>query len=420
MASPAAPSTDSAPSGGGDYLDALRSEAISTYHAHAAGDSGESGSTSEPDPAVTSESTSDAPAELSPEGSTPASETAPAPTSAPLESLLKRYGDPQRIEAEFFALEKRAAEMAKALKSQTPEHPASPETVAAQPTAQPAPAEPPVTQPAHPAQVTEDIHAQAIKAAESDRVCRELDARFTTNDARLKELSQEIPKLNSDIAYLERKAAELQQTEAALRATDPLRADDYAEEARKTVASLDRIKLTHERSATEATRLQLQQDHLLGQYNGRVEAYKGQFAQEAQSRTREAQLTADIDKDAKTFAQTFAQSFEAEFSGLKDVPVELKADIWQAVKGQAALAQLGGMDNPTEFVRTAIKAEATRLEKFERLKFRDYALRKQADTSPTGAGPAATSNAPSVPPTGQDSVDSLRMLTRQAMASRTR
>lgn len=328
------------------------------------------------------------------EGSTP-KDSAPAPSAEPAasaaESWISRYGSQERAAQEAFALEQRAAAMAKRLKElegspQATPQPAQPEPVAAaQPAAEPEHPATPQAQP-QPTPPQEDLQAVALRLADADSVCVDLDRQFVADETRLKELDQEIPKVASEIAYLQRRVQELKD--------DPLQAE---EEQRK----LDRQQLQHERLGTERLKLDLRKDSLQEKWRQRLASIHGHLTARAEAQAREAESRQQTVQEATVFARSVGETFLREFEAGKYDP-EVRGDVWESVKARAALVGYQ-IPDPTAFVRTVLQTEKQRMERFHRVESRRFALTHAPVDVPPPTAPAQT--APAIPARSPASID---------------
>jgi hypothetical protein len=414
-APPAAPSAPAAPSspspaptpsgGGGDVLDSLRSEAIAWGHR---------GTPAEPDapaPADASGTTPETPAE----GSTPPTDApAPAQTSAH-ESWVKRYGDPEKAATEAYALEQRAAAMAKELKdlkAAQPSSPASPPPAAAQPAAAP-PATAPQAQPAQPTQPAPSLEDQALRfALKHDEQCRGFLDQFNANEAALKVLidpksgTGEIPTLEAEV----RKAQTL---------IDHPSVDELVKDEARQLLLNARSNLAAKKA--EAAALRLSNKELDIDFRSRIDGYVGQLEGQVQERAREAKDEQDAEAKAQEFVGHWPAAFETAFKETfkdQDVDPKLRSDIHEAVK-EKALARPGRIDlkDLTSFMQESIKSEHQKLDRYHREQARLYAVRKNADTSPAAPTGAAAQASPAAPTT-EDPDRVTRNMLRDAIKAR--
>jgi len=388
------------PSTGGDPLDALRQETIAWGH--------NAGKT--PDAPAPSEPNSEAPAVQTAEGSTPPTE-APA-TAAPStahEDWIKRYGDPEKAAAEAFALEKRAAEMARKLKEYESAQPAPAPQATAQPAVATAPAPvatpqttTPQAQPA-PSEATPSVHDQALEyALANDAQCRDLIQQHNANVAQLTKLTgEEIPTLKQQIAS----------NNAVIAHPD---VDELVKDNAR--AALQRAEMTLAAREAVAARLNLENRSLDLDFRARVGNYVSQIEGQSAERAREAEFEKQAEAQAQEFVGHWPAAFDAAFKEAGFDP-EMRADIHEAVK-IAALARPGRIDLkdlPT-FMKEAVKAEFDKVDKHHRVQSRQYALRKNADVA------TATPNAAAVtaPPTSEaeDPIEALRLGTRQLLRAK--
>lgn len=400
---PAAPppsAAAAAASDGDDPLESLRAEVIKFDHERR-------NTPSEPaEPAGTTPA-------ATPEGSTPPVAPA-APTTTPFESLLKRYGTPEKAEAEFFALEQRISAMSKELKEakanpspsapSTPSAPAAtdaPPSPAAAPSAAAPPAQPaPPQPPAQPAAPAVPIEEQAFKhAVEVDPRSRDLIASYNRDTARLKEIDTEIPTLKEAI------------TNAKALIAHPQVDEMLKAEQRDVLSRAENVL-----AAREATRSKLQLDidrndlafkNIVGEHAQRLQA-------EEAERAREAQEDADADKKAGEFVQQWPSAFEQEF-----VKQGLDAEMREAAHDYAktvALARPGRIDlaDLPAFMAQTLKAYGEQIDRHHRLQARKYALQKTADTTTVPTTPTAPTAPAPAPVDDDDPLAAMRLQTRAA------
>jgi hypothetical protein len=344
------------------------------------------------------------------EGSTPP-EPAPAQTSAH-ESLVKRYGDPEKAANEFFALEQRMSSAAKRIKELEAQPPAPSPTTAAAPAAQPSspPAAPAVqAQPALPASPALSLDEQALNyALANDQMCRDLIGQFNTNEAALKALidrksgTGEIPTLENEI----RKAQTL---------IDHPNVDELVKEEARQVLLNARSTLATRKA--EAAELRLTNKELDIDFRARLDGYVGQLQGQVAERAREAEDERDAEAKAQEFVGHWPAAFDAAFKEIGIDP-EMKAEIHEAVK-VLALARPGRIDlkDLSSFMKEAVKSEHQKVDKYHRIQARTYAVRKNADTNPAAPTGAAAQASPAAPSTDDPDKVTRNML-RDAIKAR--
>jgi hypothetical protein len=406
---PSAPSVaEPTGSGAGDPLEALRNDTIAWGH-------NPSGSSDTPAETTTSDaagSTPAAPEQTTAEGSTPPSDSQPATTDAPTssdhESWVKRYGDPDKAAKEAFALETRAAEMAKRIKEleagQTPPASTTPQATApAAQAAQPTPTAQPAEQPQAPTVPTNDQEL-VEHALKNDEKCRALLDQYNSNEALLKALATEITALQQEIAN------------ADILIAHPSVDELVKDEARQVKQRADMTLAARE---ARASKLDLDNQKLDLRFSQRIGEHASRLQQQTAIRAREAEIVQEAETKASEFIGNWPAAFDAEFKA-QGIDPEMRADIHEAVKVMA-LARPGRIDvkDLPAFFKEAIKSEFTKVDKYHRIQARQHALRKNADTNPAApTGSAAAATEVSAPVSTEDHLTALRNMTREVFRSK--
>lgn len=395
-----------------DFLSALRSDAIAAGHAGSAAPTPaadaqpSTGSTpAEPDaPAPVSGSTPEAtaaPAQPT-EGSTPPPSQVPAPPQTvdpDAQRYLEMYGgDVNRALKEALLTSNRAAELARQLKDRGAQPHADPAAVpqAAQP-----PAAPQAPPPAPAPEALERPEQATWRLANDDRECKVLIAQFNDLHTQIAATEKtEIPALQREILKQE-----------ALLQSEFL--DEFAKE--KTAAILQEKRVALAMVRLENNERQLRAQALDGAYQQRYGQIGAWVSQNYAARTREADQQQALEGHAARFKEAWEPAFERALTD-NNVDPEMRADVLEAVKARA-LAQPGPIGDVHEFLRTAVKAEVGKLERYDRIQGRIHAKRKLAETPPPPTAVAATPPAPDQP---ADPDREMRLMMRAAVAARAR
>ncbi len=322
--------------------------------------------------------------------------------------MRSRYGDDDKVSAEFFSLEQRAAAMAKELKElkagSTAQATATPATP--QPTTQAQPAVPAVRQettpqPEHPAvgESLPDLEQRVSAVAAEDSVCVSLRTEYANTKEAIKQfvafdasgkniVGGALPELDKVIHHLEN------QLDPKFRETLGLpELDEF------TRAELDQrlrqSRFDHSSKMFEFDRLVAQRDRQAQQFDHRVGSIRQHFAGEYESQRQEAEREARIEADAQTFVGEFKTVAADVFSKL-EVPAELHADIIEAAR-VAGVALLGpNPDKPfqlREHIERVTKKELEKADTYHRIKYGQDASLKRGDaagSAPKGAAAVAS------------------------------
>jgi len=401
-----------APSGGGDFLEALRTQAIAAGHAAAATPSPEVTPAVEPDgPAP--ESPSAAPAEPQPPDSGPPAAVegqAPSPEpSAPITdrdaafwaqkhgvdlAKLKESLPPEQyasLEAAFRAsteTNNRAAQLAKAKQEE-----AAPETHQAEPAPAPEPAEAPLA--VDPA----DIQTLAAEQLKAHPEVPQLSSQYD-------QLEASVNKTIETLKPLLQERAELQVLVNSSR-VDEITKEEAQQRLREIGADITGLEVKH-------MRLTQQRDAVVQRYLAVKAGVEGAIRESRESEARATQ-------QAHAFVNVVKTTLNAEVQALIDAKTILPEDR-DVVTEQVRLRLAGNLDapdDPVRFTKEAVQATVKSMDEFHRRRARQYAATKVADAgSIAGTAPNAAATTPTTQPKDLEShLDSLRLHMRRSVAA---
>lgn len=404
-----------APSGGGDFLEALRTQAIAAGHAAAATPSPEVTTAVETtDGTQAPESPSAAPAEpQSPDSGPPAAVEGQAPSpsqSAPNTdrdaafwaqkhgvdlAKLRETLPPEQyasLEAAFRAsteTNNRAAQLAKGKQEPAPETPQ----------AEPAPAPEAAAEP-----IAVDPAAIQTLAAERLKAHPEVPQLSSQYDQLEASVNQTIDTLKP----LLQERAELQVLVSSSR-VDEITKEEAQQRLREIGTDITGLEVRH-------MRLTQQREAVVGRYLSVKQGVEGAIRASRESEARATQ-------QAYAFVNVVKSALNAEVQGLIDSKAILPEDR-DVVTEQVRLRLAGNLnapDDPVRYTKEAVQAAVKSMDEFHRRRSRQYAATKVADAgSIAGAAPTATATTLTTQPKDLEShLDSLRLhLRRSQTASR--
>lgn len=401
-----------APSGGGDFLEALRTQAIAAGHAAAATPSPEVTPAVETDGTQAPESPSVAPAESpSPDSGPPAAVEGQAPSpsqSAPtpdrdaafwaqkhgvdLAALLPKLS-PEEQTALQAALKvatetnNRAAQLAKGTKQEP-----VPETPQAEPEPATPEAAPVVVDPA-------DIETLAAERLQAHPEYPQLSSQYDQLEASVNQTIETLKPLLQE-------RAELQVLVGSSR-VDEITKEEAQQRLREIGSDITGLEVKH-------MRLTQQREAVIQRYLAVKRGVEGEIRASRESEARATQ-------QAHAFVNVVKTTLNAEVQALIDAKIILPEDR-EVVVRQVRLRLAGNLDAPDDPVRhtkEAVQETVKEMDEFHRRRSRQYATTKVADAgSIAGTAPNAAATTPTTQPKDLEShLDGLRLHMRRSVAA---